>query len=216
MSRFYYLPFLVSVFFSSGVFCQARSITESDYFSAYDDARQRIQVLNRRVETKEEYFKNGKLSGLEKHLHEYIVPGKERYVYFSDFGGKIETRETIKIDGISYCKEANGVWERTSCDRNTGMSIPKEAKYEFSVINGSFHGKAATRYRRLVTYDEVEENSRASKRMYLEWTFYLDSEGLLIGQELNRGYMNSDEWRAASRTVYEYRPNGLKIESPIK
>jgi hypothetical protein len=199
------------------IFGQTKTISASEYQSALSQGYGIADTMTHRITTVEEYFRDGKKTGFERHLNETIPPDKERYLFESEFGGKSEKREKIKIKGVSYCKEGTAKWTRASCDRFTGIPSSSAIREEFTLTEIRVDDKLVRRFRKLLTYGMSDDKKTDSiRRMYWETTFDTDQSGKLIGMESTRGHADSDDWKAISKTTYEYGLVNLRIEAPLK
>ncbi len=184
------------------VFGQTKTISAWEYQSALTQSYGVADTLIHRRTTVEEYFRSGKISGFERHLNETIPPNKKRYLFEAEFEGKSERRETIKISGVSFCREGKGKWTKANCDRFTGIPSSSVISEEFTLTEVRVDDKPVRRFRKRMTYGMPDDKKAGSiRKMYSETKFEIDQSGKLIGVESIRGYADSDNWKAISKTV---------------
>lgn len=202
---------------SISMFGQGNKISDGEFQAALRKAYDIADTLPHRRITFEEFFRDGKKSGYEKHTTETLPPNKTRYIYESAFRGERESREIIKINGVSYCKEGKEKWRKANCDRFTGIPGSSVISDEFTLEEINKDNKIVRQFARNMTYSFPDgKDEKVIRTMYLKSSFEVDEYGKLISQESIRGYVGSDEFRSISKTSFEYDIVDLKIEAPVK
>ncbi len=197
-------------------FGQEVNITHQEYRSALSNGHRNSDKLPRKSTTTEESFADGKTRGYEKHITENLPPDRSRYINESEFRGKREVRQIIKIGDVSYCKEGDGKWEETNCDRITSFSGNNVLNSEWHRSVVHFETESVTQFRSKITY--AVPRSGVSKQMpvlFIEHRTTIDKEGKIVLEESVTGVVGSDEILRRSTTNFEYGLTDLRIEAPI-
>ena len=203
--------------FTIGALGQEKPIADWEYQAALSKANVVAESVPSRSIKIEEYFRDVRKTGFERHVSERMSADRSRYSYHEEFDGKIEKLESIKVDGVTYCKEGNQEWEKGSCNRFTGIPSSSVLSRDFTREEIKVGNNVVIRFKQVLRYSVQDGKNRdVTREMYTHTKFEVDESGRLISMESSRGYPNSTEWKAVSKTTYEYRPHGLKIEAPIK
>ncbi|CAN5626309.1 hypothetical protein BH24ACI3_BH24ACI3_03050 [soil metagenome] len=211
------ITFAALLLFGTSLIFGQTAISEAEYSEAYRKADVMTDSLPHRRTTLDQSFKNGKKADYEKHMTETLPPDRTRYVYEGTYDGEREDRQVIKIGEVSYCKEGKGKWQKTNCDRFTGLPADSIRSREYSKAEISLEGSPVTQFRYYFTYSfERDDEKKTVRNMYSEFKFVVDKTGRLVGSESVVGEIGSKEISSSSRTVYEYGLTNLKIEAPIK
>jgi hypothetical protein len=198
-------------------FGQEKAVTEAEYQTALNNGYNVADSRPHRSTRNEESFSKGKKSGYEKHVTETLPPNKSRYIYEAEYDGEREDRQVIKIGDLSYCREGKKKWEKTNCDRFSGIPSNSILTREYSKSEILFENNPITQYRSYMTYSFPQDDAKKTVRtMYSEHKFLIDKEGKIVGSESRVGEVGSKEISSSSKTVYEYGLANLKIEAPIK
>jgi hypothetical protein len=193
------------------VFSQTKEISSQEF---YKPILAIYELKNSyRKTTKEEFYKDGKISGTIEIVDESINADKRIYLYVEKYGDKNKKTELVQIGEIYYCRINAGEWKKS--DRwcaNGGISgISNIISSKFTVEDVKFNNKNAKLYRQFTTFSPDK-----SVISYLQDNFWLNENDLIIRREIEYGGVEPKSLSSKKSEFYEYNPKDLVIEAPIK
>jgi len=208
---------LLAVFFlmvSTNAFGQAKEITREESQQQIIDASVKVFDGALRINLKEDYFKNGRLTGSREVIKESVSPKKWREVKIDKSGKRIERFEIIHIDGTFYCRKNSGAWKTSDdwCGENERFSAisGEEETTRFTLEETKVNNQSAKHYRQYITYKDDD------LRTYWNYTFWTNKEGFFLRREIEYGLLKPKRISSKMTEAREYNPKDIKIEAPIK
>lgn len=186
-------------------------IAQQEFWAKIYSGRTQGEKFDRRETVTVNTLKNGKLSQESRSLREYVLPDKAHYTNVEIANGSSKKTEQIEIGKDKYCKKKKAQWTKENCRemKLTGGSSPTTKR--FTVQTVTYNGKSVTLYTEYQTYEEDKKDPS-----FQEFKYWMDKKNRALREEVNYGKINSKRVTWRSIITYEYEPNGLKIEAPIK
>lgn len=212
---------MFAVLASSGQVTSAKDdIPESQYLTAVINGFETIEKSNYRMVRTEELVsitsKDAKLQ--ERILLEVIRPGKSRTVR-EKFNGYPKREENISINGSFYVKREDDPWIIYSRGMSFGLglgtgfervrhrSIPK---VDFGAAKADFFEIISERY-----YDKNVNGHEVAVKIVRTTRVWYSTDGKLL-KKIEETFAEGSNDMDRETTTYEYDPQDLKIEAPIK
>lgn len=209
---------VICIAFAASGFAQGKEITEDQYLVPWRTARQKARGLTRRViQTVTNHEKE--MPDIDEWQYVYVMPDKVHYTNIRTLDGKVNRIEQIVIGKTKYGKKDGGIWKLSEsyCIGGSGSGGPSNiASNKYYLENKKIDGKEIKVFRNYITYTNIYSPTKATEGLTFEESiFWLNSDDLMIREEIRKGLVNLGKVRTTNLTLYTYDPN-LKIEAPIK
>jgi len=195
------------------VFClntygQEKEITQNEYFKAHADAIKKQYSYNRRVTAKEENFT---LDKTKTTILEVILPDKQRNLTIQTQNGISTRTETIIIGEILYRRVNVGEWTKNELSGNGngigfGDGFSSDTKFRYTVIADTLNNQSVQRFEESIINKYFSDKKR----------IWISTEGLILKSEETTEEIKPKKLLTRTVIEYEYNPQDLKIEAPIK
>jgi hypothetical protein len=93
------------------IFSQTKAISSEDFYRPIRAVHDFKGAL--RKTSKEEFYKDGKLSGTIEIIDETLGADRRRYLHIEKEGTKTEKTELIQIGKIFYCRKNGNEWKQS-------------------------------------------------------------------------------------------------------
>src|SRR5260221_462075 len=160
------------------VFSQGKEIKKDEFSQIYYSALDKSREVDRRMDSKLEYYRDGTTTTTEEWLYEYLAPYTRRLVYQKIIDGKTTRIEEVNIDDNNYCRFDDRSWERRSTNCLTGFTaLMSQASHQvggivssqFTVEDGNLNGAKAKLYREYTKYrNQAPQNNDGDRLRFLE------------------------------------------------
>lgn len=195
------------------VFClnsygQEKEITRGEYFEATNTAYKKLYSYNRRVTTKVEDFTQHKTRAS---VYEVIRPDKSRWLSIVTENDVSIRTESIIIGNFLYQRVNDGEWTKTELGGNgigigNGIGATQDTIFRYTVTSVTLNNQSV----------QLFEENIITKYFLDKKRIWISTEGLILKSEQTTEEVKPNKLRTRIVTEYEYNPQDLKIEAPIK
>jgi hypothetical protein len=210
---------IVSLATAINIFGQAKEITKEEYYQPFRDALKKGQEISRRNVTQRENYKEGKLSGTEDFIDEYIKPNRRHYIHSEKFADRTQKIELIQIGETYYCRRDDGNWKQSKnwCADGGTFGISNVVNSKFTVETTKLINQNVKLYEQFTTYKNTYSPDKDKEGLsYWQSKFWLNDKGFILREETIDGLLQPERIYWKQVETYEYNPKDLKIEAPIK
>ncbi len=196
---------------AADAFAQTKEITRDEFYEPQRAVYNFDGTF--RITSKEDFYRNGKITGSVVIIDENIKSERRHFSYFEKFGTKTEKLEAIQIGETYFCKYDAEKWKKTEdfCGDNMTEDLPDLISDKYTVENVNYENRDAQ------LYEHYEISRREKGKIYYKREkFWLTGGGLVLRGEDESGEVASKIIFSKTIELYEYNPKDLKIEAPIK
>lgn len=202
-------------------FGQEKVIPYAEYWQTFQNARIQARMRARRTtETLISYI-NGKVSASEEWLTEYDLQRNSRLRHTKIINGARKVIEELNIEGKKFCRKNDSKWRIVEkCDvdlRGSSDDILPDLHSRYSIEPTKLDGHDVLLYRDYSTYtSELPIAAITKKLLFWENKLWLNEQGLMLKRETLYGSVAEKSITSLIINIYEYDPEVVKIEAPIK
>jgi len=200
------------------VFGQTKQITKEEYYQPYRESLKKKQETSRRVATRQEYYKNGKLNSTTEITDEYLKPDKRHYLEVNKVGDKTYKSELIQIGEIFYCRRNDGEWKqyKSWCSGGSASGISNLVSSKYTVEDAEINNQKVKLFQEYTTYKNTYSPDKDREGLsYYQSKHWIDKKGFVLRQEIKSGLLEPEKIYNQQTDSYEYNPKNLKIEAPV-
>ena len=195
------------------ILAQAEDITKDEYYRQLKTAEAKGEEVSRRIIAQVENFRKEKLHSSEEFIYKYLIPDRSHYLHISKSAEVTKRSEVIQIGETYYCRTDNRKWKKSKfwCGEIVLDSVQRRINTKYTLENTTLDNQNLKLYSEYL-FSEVNREA-VGKRQHCFW---LNEAGLLVRQEFVKGLLDSAGISSKRTEIYEYNPQDLKIEAPIK
>lgn len=195
---------------TSGI-AQSREVTFEAYIQAYATALSKSRNDAARRTERSSWFKAGRLTEQRTFVIEKDGFGSSRYREERRTGARTRIKESIEVDGISYCWIGRGPWSEGECDgENFAVASGEGEAVAVYTVNESESGEKVLKA--VVTTSIPRANGKPTVS-FTENVVKINSEGYVVSREFVSGSMPRRIEHSVSE-MYEYRILITRIVAP--
>ena len=204
--------FVFVIILSISAYGQKKSISQEEYTTAVEKARDNTDEFNRKTVTVRTHYAGKTVTETEEIVIEFLPPNKSKWLVTETKGNGVTKTDIIYLGDIEYRRINGADWVRR--DRNsgggfgvTGTEVKNKKEYFAEEIEV---GKERIKIFSIITIYDLGAASD-----YIEYKTYIDSKNLI--QKITSIISRDAPANITSNevTTYEYNPKSIKIEAPV-
>lgn len=200
-------------------FSQTKEITREDYYQPFRLGLKKKSATSRRVITRQENYREGKLFSTTEITDEFLVPNKRHYMEVEKFADHTNKSELIQIGEVYYCRRNDGELKQSQswCSGGSASGLSNIVSSKFTVEDTKINNKTSKFYKNYTIYKNIHSPNKDKEGLsYYQHNFWIDSNGFILREEMRSGLLEPERIYRQMTNIYEYNPQNLKIEAPIK
>lgn len=195
-------------------------IAREDFFGALRSGMAMNEKVFPRRSTKTTKTFSGKgVTEQNTEVSEYLSSDRMRRLTTSTYEREKSISEVIHANGKFYCRLDGGEWEVSStyCAPLSFSELPDSTNVKYTALDTKVHGKPVRQFEQTLIYEVQDEDRPGIKTLWrLNDIFWIGEDGRLLKREMKYSKNDSKVVDNETLEIFDFAPNDIKIEAPIK